>query len=105
MNSTTTARVQVVAAQWEAGLVELSQRYPNWIAQVRQTGLVIGLRMHQEMGGMMMTRLLFDHGVWAMFAGFDRSVLQLKPGLLIDDATTVEALDGLDRACAVAASW
>lgn len=38
-----------------------------------------------------------------MFAGFDRSVLQVKPGLLIDDETTDEALDAFGRACAAGA--
>ena len=49
------------------------------------------------MGGMLMTKLLFDEGVWAMFAGFDRSVLQVKPGLLMTDVEPVIA--ALDRAC------
>ena len=105
MNPVTVARAAIVAAKWSEGLADLAERYPDWIAEVRQTGLVIGLRMHQEMGGMMMTRLLFDQGVWAMFAGFDRSVLQIKPGLLMDDVTIAEALASFDRACATAASW
>ncbi|MDQ1247357.1 MAG: hypothetical protein QG597_1727 [Actinomycetota bacterium] len=101
----TVERAAAVARRWARGLAELARRYPGWIAEVRQTGLVIGLRMHQEMGGMLMTKLLFDEGVWAMFAGFDRSVLQVKPGLLMDDATIDEALAAFDRACATAASW
>ena len=105
MNPVTVARAAIIAAKWSEGLADLAERYPGWIAEVRQTGLVIGLRMRQEMGGMMMTRLLFDQGVWAMFAGFDRSVLQIKPGLLMDDATIVEALASFGRACATAASW
>jgi acetylornithine/succinyldiaminopimelate/putrescine aminotransferase len=38
-----------------------------------------------------MSKALYDHGVWAMFAGFDKSVLQFKPGLLLsaDDAMTL----------------
>lgn len=105
MDPATVARAGEVALRWSVGLTELAERYPSWIAEVRQTGLVIGLRMHLDMGGMLMTRLLFDEGVWAMFAGFDRSVLQVKPGLLMDDATIDEALAGFERACAKAASW
>jgi acetylornithine/succinyldiaminopimelate/putrescine aminotransferase len=105
MDPATVTQAAAVAQRWAAGLTDLAERYPRWIAEVRQTGLVIGLRMHQEVAGMLMTRLLFDDGVWAMFAGFDRSVLQLKPGLLMDDATSDEALAGLGRACATAASW
>ena len=35
-----------------------------------------------------------------MFAGFDRSVLQFKPGLLLDGATADAALAKLDAAAA-----
>ena len=105
MDPATVSRTAQVAQRWSTGLADLAVRYSTWIAEVRQTGVVIGLRMHVDMGGMLMTRLLFDEGVWAMFAGFDRSVLQVKPGLLMDDDTIEEALAAFDRACAKASSW
>ncbi len=69
---------------------------------MRQTGLIIGVRFAHEAGGMLMTRLMFDQGVWAMFAGFDRSVLQVKPGLLMTTADREQVLAAFDRACAAA---
>lgn len=101
----TRANADHVAGMWAEGLGDLAARYPGWIAEVRQTGLVIGFKTTNEAGGPAMTRLLFDRGVWAMFAGFDRSVLQIKPGLLMDAGTVAEALAAFEDACAVAASW
>ena len=90
--------------RWTQGFAALRAKYPQWVVEVRQTGLIIGVKFGHEMGGMLMTKLLFDQGVWAMFAGFDRSVLQVKPGLLMHDEID-EVLAAFDRACAVAASW
>jgi acetylornithine/succinyldiaminopimelate/putrescine aminotransferase len=90
--------------RWTQGFAALHAKYPQWVLEVRQTGLIIGVKFGHEMGGMLMTKLLFDQGVWAMFAGFDRSVLQVKPGLLMHDEID-EVLAAFDRACAVAASW
>jgi acetylornithine/succinyldiaminopimelate/putrescine aminotransferase len=39
-----------------------------------------------------------------MFAGFDRSVLQVKPGLLMTEAEIAEVLAALDGACTTAES-
>jgi len=47
---------------------------------------------------MLMTKALHEVGLWAMFAGFDPSALQLKPGLLMDDPTADQVLVRLDRA-------
>ena len=47
-----------------------------------------------------LSQTLYRHGVWAIFAGFDLSVLQWKPGLLVDDAWCGEVLDRLDAALA-----
>lgn len=91
-------------AAWTAGLADLQRRHPDWLVEVRQTGLVIGLRFAHPAGGMLMTRALYDAGVWAMFAGFDASVLQVKPGLLLSDAETELALAALDEACSRAAT-
>ena len=91
-------------AAWTAGLADLQRRHPDWLVEVRQTGLVIGLRFAHPAGGMLMTRALYDAGVWAMFAGFDTSVLQVKPGLLLSDAETELALAALDEACSSAAA-
>ena len=88
---------------WREGLAKLQTSYPEWLTDIRQTGLCIGVGFNNEAGGMVMTRLLFDEGVWAMFAGFDHRYLQLKPGLLLSVEETQEALAALDRACQKAA--
>ena len=88
--------------QWTEAFAGLQQKHPDWVVEVRQTGLIIGVKFAHEMGGMLMTKLLFDNGVWAMFAGFDRSVLQVKPGLLMGQADMDEVMAAFDRACTAA---
>ena len=88
--------------QWTEAFAGLQQKHPDWVVDVRQTGLIIGVKFAHEVGGMLMTKLLFDNGVWAMFAGFDRSVLQVKPGLLMGQADMDEVMAAFDRACTAA---
>jgi len=93
----TLANVERIAAYIGQGLEDIRQRHP-FLTQVRQRGLVMGLKFDAPDGGAQMTAALFRHGIWAMFAGFDPSVLQLKPGLLIDTAYCDEALQRIDDA-------
>jgi acetylornithine/succinyldiaminopimelate/putrescine aminotransferase len=85
------------AAYMRAGLDSLQDRYP-YLTDIRQLGVIFGLGFNHEMGGMLMARALFEHGLWAMFAGFDRSYLQFKLGLLVDRAYCDEALEKLEEA-------
>lgn len=94
----TTTRVDMLTATFATGLADLAARHPEWLVEVRQTGLVIGLRFAHPMGGMLMTRACYEAGIWAMFAGFDRSVLQFKPGLLLSDSEAGEVLVRLEAA-------
>jgi acetylornithine/succinyldiaminopimelate/putrescine aminotransferase len=95
-----------MAAYLGAGLAALRARHPR-LRGIRQQGLVMGLEIVGEAGGMELARALYQHGVWAMFAGFDLSVLQFKPGLLVDEpycdtllARVDEALGALEHAAA-----
>ena len=95
-------RVSMLSERFGAGLETLRARHADWLLEVRRQGLVMGLRFADPRGGQLMTRALYNVGLWAMFAGFDTSVLQFKPGLLIDEAYCDEALgrleDGMSRA-------
>ena len=90
------ANASARAEQIREGLTAAQARHPQWLLEVRQRGLVIGLRFAHPQGGMLMSKALHDAGVWAMFAGFDASILQLKPGLLVDAALAAEALERLE---------
>jgi acetylornithine/succinyldiaminopimelate/putrescine aminotransferase len=103
LDLTTAAMPNLPIDAWSAGLDALQAKYPQWVVEVRQTGLIFGVKFAHEAGGMLMTKMLFDAGVWAAYAGFDHSVLQVKPGLLMTDAETDEVLAAFDRACAAAA--
>ena len=96
--SETSARVEALATAFASGLADIAARHPEWLVEVRQSGLVIGLRFAHPMGGLLMTRACYDAGVWALFASFDRSVLQFKPGLLMSDSEAGEALARLEAA-------
>lgn len=82
-----------------AGLEDLRAKRPLLVG-VRRKGLVMGLQTAAPMGGVQLSAALYRHGVWAMFAGFDLSVLQWKPGLLVDEAYCDELLRRLDDALA-----
>lgn len=85
--------VHSVAARLGEGLREIMCRNP-YLVEIRQTGLVIGLKLDHPEGALHAMKGLFDRGVWAIFAGFDMSLLQFKPGLLL---TMGECEDILDR--------
>ena len=86
-----------VAARLGEGLADLRSRHSR-LRGVRQKGLVMALEVEGAWGGVELSRALYERGVWAMFSGFDLSVLQWKPGLLIDDAYCDELLERLDAA-------
>jgi acetylornithine/succinyldiaminopimelate/putrescine aminotransferase len=65
---------------------------------VRQKGLVMGLELRGEIGAVQLSQALYRRGVWAMFSGFDLSVLQFKPGLLVSEGYCDELLQRLEAA-------
>ena len=100
VSAPTRERVGALGERVGAGLAELQARHPDLLADVRQTGLVIGLRLHHPQGGLLLTRALYERGVWAMFAGFAPDALQVKPGLLLPDELADHLLEQLDDALA-----
>lgn len=95
----TAHNVHEAARHLRAGLDDIRGRHP-FLTEIRQQGLVMALKFDAPDGGMQMTRALFRTGIWAMFAAFDPSVLQFKPGLLIDRAYCDEALSRVESALA-----
>jgi acetylornithine/succinyldiaminopimelate/putrescine aminotransferase len=93
----TLASARRAAERLASGLARLRESHP-FLRGVRQKGLVMGLETQGELGAVQLSRALYDRGVWAMFAGFDLSVLQFKPGLLVDDEYCDEVLARLDSA-------
>ncbi|MBI2434754.1 MAG: aspartate aminotransferase family protein [Candidatus Hydrogenedentes bacterium] len=98
--------VATISQYIEDGLRDVQQRHRDFFAEIRRNGLVMGLRFNHEQGGMLMSKMLYDQGIWAIFAAHDPSVLQFKPGLLIDKALCDDGLkrfeDALSRCAALA---
>ncbi len=79
------------------GLEDIRGRH-SFLVEIRRKGLVMGLRFDDAFGAVTMSGALYRAGIWAMFAGFDTSVLQWKPGLFVDRAYCDEALERFERA-------
>ncbi len=77
-------------------------KYPEFLTGIRQCGVIMGLKTSNKKGGMTLMAALIQNGVWAVMADFDRSVLQFKPNLLMDEATAREVIERLDRAIPMA---
>jgi acetylornithine/succinyldiaminopimelate/putrescine aminotransferase len=93
------ANVSELIGRFGSGLAAIQER-EGYLTEVRQTGLIIGLRVDHPDGAVYMQQELYKLGVWAIASGFDQSVLQFKPGLLMDEQTTSDVLDRLELALA-----
>lgn len=76
----------------------LLRKYPDTFLEVRRNGLIMGLKFTGDVGAVLMSKALYDNGIWAMFSGFDLSMLQFKPFLLIDEAVADETLKRFESA-------
>ncbi len=93
-------RTNELAERLASGFQQLMVRYPETLVETRQLGLMIGLVFPDETCGPLMTKLLYEEGVLAIYANNDQRVLQFLPPLTMDDLEAEEALAALDRALA-----
>ena len=94
-------RVSQLSSRFANGFQHLQARYPETLLEVRQLGLMIGLVFPDDTCGPLMTKLLFEEGVLAIYANNAQRVLQFLPPLIMNDLEAEEALGALDRALAV----
>jgi acetylornithine/succinyldiaminopimelate/putrescine aminotransferase len=94
-------RTNELAERLASGFQQLMVRYPETLVETRQLGLMIGLVFPDETCGPLMTKLLYEEGVLAIYANNDQRVLQFLPPLIMDDLEAEEALAALDRALAI----
>jgi putrescine aminotransferase len=76
----------------------LSGRFAKGFAglpfELRRRGLMMGLKFAVEQAGLVATKMLYDRGVFALYANNDPSVLQFLPPLVLTDD---EADDLIER--------
>jgi len=91
------ASVREHAAILGEGLADLKARF-SFLKEIRQCGLVIGLKYDDPLGAVHMCKALFEKGIWAMIAGFDYSVMQCKPWLFLDRPLIEDILTRFEEA-------
>jgi acetylornithine/succinyldiaminopimelate/putrescine aminotransferase len=96
----TRANVLRAADQLGAGLRRIMADHSDWFVGIRQSGLVMGLEFADPEGAKLVMRHLYELGVWAIFSTLDPSVLQFKPGTLIDESLGDELLELMAEAVA-----
>ena len=75
-----------------SGLDEIMRAFPDFFIGIRQHGVIMGLEFNHEQGAKPVMRHLYENGVWAIFSTLDPSVLQFKPGLLLNQPDAEEVL-------------
>jgi putrescine aminotransferase len=99
------AAIEVLDIVEEPGFLErvneLAERFAKGLAglpfTLRQRGLMMGLAFGGPDAALMATKMLFDAGVFAIWAENDRSVLQFLPPLMLDDGEADDIIDRVAR--------
>ena len=89
--------VDRVARHLWRGLEALAQRHPTVAERVQGAGLLLGLKLRDEVNNLAMQDAAVQEGLLTVAAGMN--VLRLAPPLIITEAEADEALDLLDRTC------
>ncbi len=89
--------VQKMAELFHTGLNQLKSKHPHVLVEIRQRGLMMGLKMADPMLGPLMTVAGLQHGLITIYANHDQSVDQLLPPLTIDESQVAQVIETLDR--------
>jgi putrescine aminotransferase len=90
------AHVRQMAGLFQEGLARLREKHPRLLVEVRQRGLMMGLKLASPSYGPLMTVAGFYHGLLTIYANHDQSVNQLLPPLTIQEDEVAQVLASLD---------
>jgi len=85
-----------MAERFRVGLAQLKEEHPALLVEVRQRGLMMGLKMASPACGPLLTLAGLRHGVLTIYANHDQSVSQLLPPLVIQEDEVAQVLEALD---------
>ncbi len=85
-----------MATLFEQGFANLIGKHPAVLAEARQRGLMMGLKLRDVNFGPLMTRIGFDAGLLAIYANNDPSVIQILPPLIIEEEEVMQVVRILD---------
>jgi len=91
------SHVDKMSAYLLKGLKHLQSIHP-YLLEIRQKGFISGLKFDGEMAGVEMCKALYDNGIWAMFSGYDLSVIQFKPCMYTDKSLVDDILGIMEKA-------
>jgi acetylornithine/succinyldiaminopimelate/putrescine aminotransferase len=89
--------VREMAGLFQEGLGRLQKKHSHVLVQVRQRGLMMGLKLANEAFGPLMTLAGFRFGLLTIYANHDQSVNQLLPPLTIQEAEVAQVIESLDH--------
>ena len=94
----TKENVDRLTALFAGELPKIREKHKAFLTEIRQCGVIMGLKTSHPMGGMALMAALLQNGVWAVYADYDKGALQFKPGLLMPQETAEKVLVILDKA-------
>jgi acetylornithine/succinyldiaminopimelate/putrescine aminotransferase len=87
--------VRQMAERFRDGLSQLRTNHPA-LVEVRQRGLMMGLKLADPAYGPLMTLAGFSFGLLTIYANHDQSVNQLLPPLTIQEHEVAQVIESLD---------
>jgi len=96
----TIANVHMLTNFFAQELPKIQRKYADFFTEIRQCGVIMGLKTVHPFGGGALMLSLLKHGIWSMMANFDQSVLQFKPNLLMKKETAEDVINILDQSMA-----
>jgi acetylornithine/succinyldiaminopimelate/putrescine aminotransferase len=88
--------VREMADVFARGFATLKKKHPDILVEARQRGMMMGLKLMNEMCGPLMTVAGLDNGIFTVYANNDTSVNQILPPLIIQKEEALEVVDRLD---------
>ncbi len=96
------AHVEELAKGFREGVLRLCRRHPRLLRELRQLGLMMGLRLRDELCGPLLTKTAYDQDLLLVYANNDPSVCQLLPPLNMPLDQVGWVMERLDRALGTA---
>lgn len=98
------SRVNTLSRKFKAGVATLIKKHPEYLKGFRQLGLMMGLKLADEISGPLLTKAAYDNDLLMLYANNDTSVCQFLPPLVMEEEDVKEVIEKLDNALYAAES-